>query len=162
MLWTLSHRADVRARPLADRHYSRKTIGAAHFTPPGRCLVLLTENADALWVTSWPYAEYVKHDWAGAWLCSLFRNESPVLSSELIIQAVRATKWKWDPPPTLGMITFVDTTKVKRKRDWGRCYRKAGFKEVGKTKGGLIVLQLLPEEMPPQAEPMGVQQRLVF
>ena len=162
MLWALSHRADARARPLADRHYSRKTVGAAHFTPPGRCLVLLTENADALWVTSWPYAEYVKHDWAGAWLCSLFRNESPVLSSELIIQAVRATKWKWDPPPTLGMITFVDTTKVKRKRDWGRCYRKAGFKEVGKTKGGLIVLQLLPEEMPPQAEPMGVQQRLVF
>ena len=54
------------------------------------------------------------------------------------------------------------TLKVKRKRDWGRCYRKAGFKEVGKTKGGLIVLQLLPEEMPPQAEPMGVQQRLAF
>lgn len=48
----------------------------------------------------------------------------------------------------LGMITFVDARKVRRKRDPGRCFRKAGFREVGATKGGLIALQLLPHEMP--------------
>ena len=40
------------------------------------------------------------------------------------------------------MITFVSTKHVKKKRDWGRCYRKAGFVHVGETKGGLIALQL--------------------
>jgi len=41
------------ARPLADRHYNRQKIGAPQFVPPGRCVVLLTEQATALWVTSW-------------------------------------------------------------------------------------------------------------
>jgi hypothetical protein len=62
MRWYLSHRADPRALVLADRHYNRQKIGSPQFVPPGRCLVLLTRNADALWVTSWPYAEYVRHD----------------------------------------------------------------------------------------------------
>jgi hypothetical protein len=67
--WWTSHRADPRARVLADRHYNRQSVGTTHFVPPGRCLVLLTKQADALWVTSWPFAEYVKHAWAGAWIC---------------------------------------------------------------------------------------------
>jgi hypothetical protein len=46
------------------------------------------------------------------------------------------------------MVTFVDPTKVRKKRDWGRCYRKAGFTHVGYTKGGLVALQLLPQDMP--------------
>jgi len=121
---------------------------------------LITEKADAFWVTSYPFAEYVKHEWAGAWVCSAFRNESDILSSELIMEAVAISKWKWEPPD-FGMITFVDTTKVRKKRDWGRCYRKAGFKEVGKTKGGLIALQLLPEDMPEALEPIGSQMMLI-
>jgi hypothetical protein len=81
-----------------------------------------------------------------------------MLSSELVRQAVQATKWYWGDPPPLGMVTFVDTTKVRRKRDWGRCYRKAGWHEVGKTKGGLIVLQILPDEMPSAMAPLTTQQ----
>jgi hypothetical protein len=46
------------------------------------------------------------------------------------------------------MITFVNADKVRHKRDPGRCFTKAGFKRVGYTKGGLIALQLLPDEMP--------------
>lgn len=76
MPWTLSHRADWRALPLADRHYNRQKIGSPQFVPPGRCCVLLTPAANALWVTSWPFAEFTKHEWAGAWVCSCFRNES--------------------------------------------------------------------------------------
>jgi hypothetical protein len=157
MRWHLSHRADPRARQIADRHYNRQTPGAVGFVPPGRCMVLLTQDADAFWVTSWPFAEYVRHEWAGAWVCSAFRNESPHLSSELILEAIAATRWKYPDAPPLGMITFVDTTKVRRKRDWGRCYRKAGFRQVGFTKGGLVALQLLPTNMPPAAMPMGAQ-----
>lgn len=152
MLWTRSWRADPRAVPLADRHYTRQKVGSPQFVPPGRCVVLLTPDADALWVTSWPYAEYVKHAWAGAWVCSLFRNESPHLSSSLITEAIAATRAIWGDPPPLGMITFVDAGKVRPKRDPGRCYLRAGFRRVGMTKGGLVALQLLPDQMPAASE----------
>lgn len=109
--------------------------------------MLLTEAADAVWVTSWPYGEYVRHAWPGAWVCSIFRNESSVLSSLLIREAVAATRARWEPP-ALGMVTFVNAGKVRRKRDPGRCYLRAGFRRVGETKGGLVALQMLPTEMP--------------
>ena len=153
--WFHSHRFDPRALPLADRHYNRRKIGSPQFVPPGRCVVLLTADADALWVTSWPFAAYVRHAWAGAWVNSLFRNESPVLSSSLIREAVAATRAVFGEPPALGMVTFVDASKTRRKRDPGRCYRKAGFRHVGETKGGLVALQLLPADMPPALSPRG-------
>jgi hypothetical protein len=154
VIWTLSHRADDAARQLADRHYNRQSVGSAQFVPPGRCLVLYarTESGEAFWVTSWPFAEYVRHDWAGAWICSAFRNEGAALSSLLITEAVAATRHYFGEPPNLGMITFVDRSKVRNKRDFGRCYRKAGFKIAGETKGKLLALQLLPSNMP-QPEP---------
>lgn len=157
MMWRLSHRADPRALPLADRHYNRQKIGAPQFVPPGRCIVLLTEQADALWVTSWPFTEYTKHAWAGAWVNSLFRNESERLSSEMIRAAVAATRAIYGDPPALGMVTFVDTEHVRRKRDPGRCYRRAGFIHDGFTKGGLWALRLRPEDMPLPALPIGAQ-----
>lgn len=146
--WHLSNRADPRARVIADRHYNRQKIGTPQFVPPGRCLVLLTENADALWITSWPFGEYVRHAWPGAWVCSCFRNESPHLSSELIVEAVAATRAFFGVAPKQGFITFVDTKKTRRKRDPGRCYRKAGWSVVGYTQGGLVALQLAPASMP--------------
>lgn len=148
MVWFKSHRADPEVVPLADRHYNRQKIGSPQFAPPGRCIVLKTESLDAFWITSWPYAEYVKHAWAGAWICSAFRNESNYLSSFLIREAVAATLFEYGDPPDIGMVTFVDPRKVRKKRDFGRCYLKSGFENVGRTKGGLIALQLLPEKMP--------------
>ena len=154
MRWILSNRADPDVVPLADRHYNRQKIGSPQFAPPGRCLVLKTAELDAFWITSWPYAEYVKHAWAGAWVCSAFRNESTHLSSELIREAVAATLYRYGHAPPLGMITFVDAGKVRRKRDPGRCYLRAGFERCGTTKGGLIALQLLPNDMPPPLQPL--------
>jgi hypothetical protein len=162
MYWQISNRADPRAARLADRHYNRQRIGSPQFVPPGRCLVLLTENADALWVTSYPFAEYVKHAWAGAWVCSLFRNESSLLSSELITQAVAATRFYWPDVPELGMITFVDRDKTKPKRHPGYCYLKAGFKYCGESKGGLVALQIKAGEMPPAEPPSNIQLKLAM
>jgi hypothetical protein len=156
--WTRSYRAEPAGARIADRHYSRQRVGSAQFVPPGRCLVLL--RADALWVTSWPEARYVLHAWAGAWVCSLFRNEGPLLSSALIRDAVAATRYRWPDVPALGMVTFIDPEKVRRKRDPGRCFRRAGFVEVGRTVGDLVVLQLLPEAMPEPAPALGEQMPL--
>lgn len=149
MRWLSSWKADPRALPLADRHYNRQKIGAPQFVPPGRSVVLLTEPADALWVSSWPLEQYTRHAWAGAWVCSLFRNEGPDLSSELIAEAVAATRSAWGEPPVLGMVTFVDQTKVRRKRDPGRCFIRAGFEVAGRTKDrDLVALLLRPAHMP--------------
>ncbi len=148
--WYLSHRFDKRALPLADRHYNRRKVGSPQFCPPGSCCVFLTEDASALWVTSNPKGEYVRHAWPGAWVNSLFRNEAGQvnLSSELIREAVAATCAFYGTPPKQGMITFVDADKTNHKRDPGRCYLKAGFKVVGETAGGLVALQLAPADMP--------------
>jgi hypothetical protein len=159
MYWHESHRADPRALPVADRHYNRQKIGSPQFVPPGRCTVLLTEKADALWITSWPFAEYVKHAWAGAWICSCFRNESGLQASELILQAISATRHVWPEVPELGMVTFIDRKKVRPtlvrgEKIWGWTYRKAGFEECGETKVGLLALQLLPHKMPEPLKPL--------
>lgn len=153
--WLLSHRFDAEALPLADRHYNRQKIGTPQFVPPGRCLVLKSRCRRALWVTSWPFAAYVRHAWAGAWVNSMFRNEGAGLSSLLIRAAIAHTRDVWPDVPALGIVTFVDAGKVRHKRDPGRCYLRAGFSRVGETKGGLVALQMLPAEMPaPLALPL--------
>jgi hypothetical protein len=165
VMWRLSHRADPKVVPLADRHYNRQKIGSPQFVPPGSCVVLKTDCLKAFWVTSAPIADYVKHAWAGAWICSAFRNEGVdgIQSSELIRQAVSVTRNQYGEPPELGMITFVDRSKTKHKSPdhVGKCYQEAGFtllKE--KTKGGLYVLQMRPDEMPEPMEPWSDQRTL--
>lgn len=155
MRWERSHRFDATVVPLADRHYNRRKHGSPQFVPPGRCVVFATPARDAFWITSWPFAEYVRHAWPGAWICSAFRNENREnLSSELIREAIAATLSVWPDPPALGLVTFVNAKKVTHKRDPGRCFLKAGFSSVGHTKGGLLAFQLLPAQFPTAAPPL--------
>lgn len=156
-MWSLTHRFSPSGAAIADRHYNRQHVGSPQFVPPGRCVVLQAEGA--LWVTSWPFSEFTKHAWAGAWVNSTFRKEGPGLASEMIRYAVAATKAIWNPPP-LGMVTFVDADKVRHKRDPGRCYVRAGFKRVGETKGGLLAFQMLPDAMPAADPPLGFTSQL--
>lgn len=157
MRWELADRFDPHGASIADRHYNRQKIGSPQFVPPGTCLVLTTPTA--LWVTSWP--EFVQHAWPGAWMNTTFRNENrDDLSSELIREAVAATRWRWPDVPEAGMVTFIDPMKTRRKRDPGRCYRRAGFVPCGTTKSGLVALRLAPEVMPEPAEPIGAPGRL--
>jgi hypothetical protein len=162
MTWGLSHRFDPKACLIADRHYNRRKPGSPQFVPPGRCLVLLTKDAGALWVTSWPFAEYVRHRWPGAWINSLFRRETGPKSSELIRQAIAATRWYWPDVPSLGMVTFVDSDKVRSRRaGYGKCYIKAGFEPDGETEGGLLAFRMRPDAMPEPEEPIGAQLSLI-
>lgn len=159
MRWHVSHRADPRALPLANRHYSRQTPESPQFVAPGRNLVLLTGDASALWVTLWQREEFTDHAWPGGWCCALFRNERPDrdLSSELIREAVAATRARFGEPPPMGFVTFVNPSKTRRKRDPGRCFRRAGFRVVGETASGLLVLRLAPEDMPAPEYALGAQ-----
>lgn len=159
--WMRTWRADPRAALLADRHYSRQAPGTDQFSPPGRVLVLVTPDYDALWVTSWPYAQFVnRQQYPDAWVCTLFRREPtcPHLASDLIRSAVAATRWIWPDVPAAGMVTMVDAGKVRHKRDPGRCFRRAGFVPAGETQeAGLLVMRLAPEDMPAAAPPDGLQ-----
>lgn len=161
MHWHLSWCADPRLAALADRHYSRKTVGSAQFAPPGPKVCLITESGDAGWVT-WctqhPDAEWLRD----AWCCSFFRNEGPALSSDLILEAVAATGAAWGEAPAGGMVTMIDAGKVRRKRDPGRCFLRAGFVRlpfVTKDRG-LVILHLAPERFPLAAQPVGFQSEL--
>jgi hypothetical protein len=122
-------------------------------------LYALTATGEALWVTSWPFAEWVKHAWGGAWLCTAFRNEGAGVASGLIRDAVAATRFQFGEPPALGMVTFIDRARVRPtivrgSAVWGWTFRRAGFVEVGETAGGLLALRLAPEAMPQPRRPL--------
>jgi len=79
--------------------------------------------------------------------CAVFRNERPDLhrSSELILAAEPHAWAKW--PGERRLYTYVDPDRTRRKRDPGRCFRKACWTPCGRTKGGLVILEkLLPAE----------------
>ena len=51
--WRVIPKFDARAAAaLADRHYSRRKVGAPQFMPPGQTLVLLDEDARGLRVVA--------------------------------------------------------------------------------------------------------------
>ncbi len=159
MRWHLSNRADPRALPLADRHYSRQRPGTPQFVRNGSSLVLLTAEASALWVSVWQ--AYTRHRWPGVWECSLFRNESPHLSSELIREAMAATLFMWGRPPALGFLTTIDASKVRPKRDPGRCFLRAGYLRAGHTGSGKLVLLCPVASLPAPAQPFGADTLLL-
>jgi hypothetical protein len=113
---------------------------------------MVLKRKGCYWVTSFPFARYVKHEWAGAWVCSAFRRERGPLASELIKAAVAMTvqyhfdrpSWAVDPLPHLGMVTFVDEDKVREKPDFGRCYLLAGFEVAGRTKKDDLLALRMP------------------
>ena len=105
-------------------------------------------------MTSWPFAEYVRHAWPGAWVCSAFRNEGRYKASELIREAVVRTAEKYGEPPENGMISFIDRRYVKPyvtpkgREIYGQTFRQAGFCEVGITKQAkLLAFQMTPERI---------------
>lgn len=141
--WMRVKRNDRRARVLADRHYSRQTVGAVDFMASGKTFVLLTHEADAVW------GVIENMDPAGnrRWRCSIFRNEGGGKSSDLIREATRLTYRHWQRHchglPAVPLTTEVDPEKTRRKRDPGRCFLRAGWRRID-VRRGLIVLEAPP------------------
>ena len=125
--WHETWDGDGFARLLADRHYSRKSPGARYFCGPGEKLVLVDANYTALFV--WRMARY-RRDGQESVECAIFRNESPVLSSELIIEAMEIARQKW---PGQRFFTYVAPEKI-RSTNPGYCFLKAGWQKCGRSK----------------------------
>lgn len=101
-------------------------------------MVLLTEDCQALFV--WR-SERFRLDGQTGVGCSVFRNEGPALSSDLIREADELAWQRW---PGERHFTYVDAGKIRPKRDPGRCFLRAGWQRAGTSQTGLILLERLP------------------
>lgn len=140
--WIRTHNCDPAGRALADKHYSRQTIGAARFTRPGKNIVLRTPKGDAIWA-SW--IGKFRRDGLDAYECTIFRNESEYMSSYLIALASLITFSEGHKKD--GIITYVDERKVKSINP-GFCFQSVGYRKIGYTKvRGLAIYQLTEERL---------------
>jgi hypothetical protein len=112
---------------------------------PGQKLVLVTPDYRALFV----WRRFNRPDLAGQFgvCCSLYRNEGAfdglLKSSELILAAEELALLRWRDRP-LRFYTYVDPRRVASPNP-GYCFKAAGWRRVGETKGGLVVLEKVYE-----------------
>jgi hypothetical protein len=126
---------DAEMAALADRHYSRRTVGARQFCYAGRKLVLRDTKGDVLFVWMWPELS-MRMDGQSGYSCAIFRNEGPRRSSEIILEAEAAAFAKWGPN---RVFTYVNPKKI-RSINPGYCFKIAGWKRIGQSKSGLVLL----------------------
>lgn len=99
---------DFEMARLADRHYSRRTVGARQFCYSGRKLVLRNAEGTVLFV--WMYPEpAMRMDGQNGYNCAIFRNESPRRASDIILEAEGLAFEKWGPN---RMYTYIDPLKI--------------------------------------------------
>ena len=127
---------DHECAELADRHYSRRTVGARQFVYSGRKLVLRDADARVLFVWMFPDAA-MRMDGQTGYNNAIFRNESTRRSSEIILEAERLAVEKWGPNRAY---TYIDPAKV-RSRNPGYCFKCAGWRFVKLSAGGKHLLE---------------------
>jgi hypothetical protein len=147
--WFSIKDGDPRGRDILRRHYSARHYkdnrNPRIFVGPGEKAVLLTADGKALFI----WRKFINDDNQAGINCAAFRNEGPLLSSTLILEAEEIA-WKiW---PGERLYTYVYPPKIKSKNP-GYCFKMAGWKLVRnpdgkayKCKSGKIVLEKLPRE----------------
>lgn len=140
-LWLPALDGDARARALFDRHYSRRRYADGRkpklFTGPGYKMVLLTPLCDALFV----WRKFISRDNQKGVNCAVFRNESQYLSSVLIAEAEELAWQRW---PGARLYTYINPRLI-RSTNPGYCFKRAGWKNSGVTKSGLVILERLKD-----------------
>jgi hypothetical protein len=144
--WLAVRDGDYRAVALYRRHYSNKLRSRVQRAGIGGCgerIVLLTPDCQALWVWRSRLRGEPKQydDGQRGVMCSVFRNEGPILSSELIREAVDIAWQRW---PGARLFTYVWDEKVKSANP-GYCFKQAGWRTCGRNADGrLTLLEILP------------------
>lgn len=135
-------RCDPECAELADRHYSRQTVGAREFVGNGRPLVL--RDAAGAVVFAWLWCrEGMRKDGEEGYNCTIFRNESNERASDLIRQAEQLAVEKWGAGRAFTYINprKVAPTMVRSHPVWGFCFYKAGWRYVRLSKDGKHLLE---------------------
>lgn len=121
---------DPEMAALADRHYSRRNVGARQFCYSGRKLVLRNTEGTILFAWMWP-DEDKRMDKQTGYNCSIFRNESARLSSDIILEAEDHAIKKWGRN---RFYTYIDPSKIAS-RNPGYCFKRAGYQFVHVASG---------------------------
>jgi hypothetical protein len=137
---------DAECAELADRHYSRRTVGARHFAHNGKKLVLRDAHGLVLFVWMFPDADK-RMDGQVGYNNALFRNESPRRASDIILEAEQHAVEKWGENRAYTYIDprEVKPTMVRSHPVWGFCFYQAGWSFVRLSKDGkhLLAKQLV-------------------
>lgn len=139
--WWLTKDGDRTLLPLYERHYSAHQYADGRvrrlFAGPGEKLVLRTQSGDAGFV----WRNFVSDSDERGLNCSFFRNESALLSSELIRQADAIAYSVW---ACRRHYTYVDPQKV-RSGNPGFCFLAAGWRRCGQSASGKLILERVAE-----------------
>lgn len=145
--WVESKDGDRAAFFLYRQHYSSRKNphpSVRLFVGPGEKMVLVGFLCRALFV----WRKFMDDSGQQGVNCSVFRNESSNKSSEMIREAMQLASLRW---PKERLYTTVDAEATIRRRSKrsrpGECFLRAGWTECGKTKGGLIILEAMPEQL---------------
>src|SRR5512146_1615589 len=130
------------ARAIFDRHYSRHFYKDGRkpklFVGPGEKMVLVTPDFSALFI----WRKFKSADGQAGVNCAVFRNESNILSSQLILEAEDLARQRW---PNERFYTYVAPKKILSANP-GYCFKMAGWHECGRTKAKrLVILEKLPD-----------------
>lgn len=169
MLWKVTTKADQRPRLLADRHYTRQSVGHPMWTRPGYNQILYFEQANGRaasfcwWRPKWESGikGTERKDGLRCIECAIFRNETRYLSSNLIRAAVEMVlTWEHalDVEWPDGLITGIGSkeTAAGRHPDHkpGHCFREAGWVDFSKNGGRADVWLKIPRESLPLFKPL--------
>lgn len=134
--WRRVTKFDPVACKLADGHYSRRKPGSPQFMPPGQTIAMLY-GSDAVWGWWRPHPDSGLRAMNGldGWTCTIFRNCSDVLSSDLILDAELAWSLAGHGIGPDGMLTYVWDKKV-RSVNPGYCFKMAGWSVRGRSADG--------------------------
>lgn len=138
--WVEVRDGNLIALKLYEKHYScykyKDGRKRTRFVGPGERIVLIGKNNDALFI----WRKFRSMDNQEGIDCACFRNESNILSSELLNQAEAIAHMKW---PNERFYTYVDVDEIKSVNP-GYCYKMNGWRQIGITKTRkLIILEKL-------------------
>lgn len=101
---------------------------------PGEKLVLLSTDGEAIF----GWRKFIDRSGQHGINCSFFRNESPLLSSRLILDAEQHAWQHW--PDEQRLYTYVNPRAI-RSTNPGYCFQMAGWGRCGETIGGLLIFE---------------------
>lgn len=137
--WYPIRDGDPRGRAMLNAHYSARRYKNKRprlFVGPGEKLVLMTASSDAMFI----WRKFISDDGQTGINCAAFRNESAVLSSVLIHEAMQLAWQRW---PGERLYTYINPRRV-RSTNPGYCFLQAGWSRCGQTRGGLLILEVFP------------------
>jgi hypothetical protein len=119
---------------LADRHYSRRTVGARQFLYNGRKIVIRDAAGDVLFGWMFPDAD-MRMDGQTGYNCAIFRNESRRRSSDIILECEAIAIERWG---LRRMYTYVNPAKIASVNP-GYCFKQAGWINVRNPDGTIRI-----------------------